>query len=146
MKIILLKDIKKQGKKGEIIDVADGYASFLIKSKSAVSATEGSLKRLNRENETKRLEESLEIKECEKLKEKIEKLDIKIKVKTGESDRVFGSVSTKQICNELEKNNIKIDKKKVKLDHEITSLGFHNVKIILHKKVEAILKLQVVKG
>lgn len=146
MKIIFLEDVKKQGKKGEIKEVAAGYANFLIKNGSAAKATESSLNKLNRENEEKRLEESLEIKECEKIKEKLEKLNIQIKVKTGEADRVFGSVSTKQIATELSKKDIKIDKKKIKLDHEITSLGYHDVKIALHKKVEATLKIQVVKG
>lgn len=145
MKIIFLKDVKKQGNKGEIKEVAAGYASFLIKNGSAVAATEGSLQRLQREQSTKALEENLEIRECEKLKEQIEKLSIKIPVKTGKGDRVFGSVSTKQIHNELKKLDIIIDKKKIKLDHELTSLGYHNVTLQLHKQVHAILKVNVVK-
>lgn len=145
MKIIFLKDVKGQGKKGEIKEVAGGYASFLIKGGSAVAATGGSVKRLSKENAEKALEENLEIKECQKLKEVIEQLKIKISVKTGTGDRVFGSVSTKQLCNELKKHDIVVDKKKIKIDGDITSLGFHNIKIELHKKVEANLRIELIK-
>ncbi|MDD3340715.1 MAG: 50S ribosomal protein L9 [Bacilli bacterium] len=145
MKIIFLKDVKKQGKKGEIKEVAAGYASFLIKKGDAISATDGSVQRLKREQTEKALEETLEIKECQRIKEQLEQLQIKIFVKTGKADRVFGSVSTKQIWNELKKHDFVIDKKKIKLDHELTSLGFHNVRIELHKEVEATLKVNVVK-
>lgn len=145
MRVIFLKDVKKQGKKGEIKEVTDGYATFLINNKDAVSATEGSVKRLQKENALKKLEENLEIKECENIKKEIEKLIIKIPVRTGENDRIFGSISTKQITLELKKKKFDIDKKKIHLDHEITSLGFHNVSINLHKKVEAKLRIEVVK-
>lgn len=145
MKIIFLKDVKKQGNKGEIKEVAAGYASFLIKNGSAVAATEASIQRLQREQSTKALEENLEIRECQKVKEEIEKLNISIFVKTGKEDRVFGSVSTKQIYSELKKHNITVDKKKIKINHEITSLGYHSVEVQLHKQVEAILKINVVK-
>ena len=145
MKIIFLKDVKKQGKKGEVKEVANGYANFLIKSGSAVVATEGSLTRLHKEVEEKALKDALEKQQCQKLKEQLEKLKIKIAVKTGAADRVFGSVSTKQIVNELKKNDILIDKKKIKLDNELTSLGFHNVCIELHKEVEAIERIELVK-
>lgn len=145
MKIIFLKDVKKQGKKGEIKEVANGYASFLIKDGSATQATPASLLRLKKENEENALESALEIKACKKEKEIIENLKIKIPVKTGAQDKVFGSVSTKQIVNELKKNDIQIDKKKIKLDTELSSLGFHTVKIELHKEVEALLKVELVK-
>lgn len=145
MKVIFLKDVKKQGKKGEIKEVAAGYANFLIKSGSAITATTGSMTRLKKEKEEDALEKALEIKDCKNLKEEIEKLKIKIAVKTGDADRVFGSVSTKQIVQELKKNNIIVDKKKIKFGTELSSLGFHNVTIELHKEVLAILKVELVK-
>ena len=78
-----------------------------------------------------------------KLKQKIEQLKIKIPVKTGASDKVFGSVSTKTIHTELSNKGIKIDKKKIHLEEPISSLGFHNIEINLHKKVTAILKIEL---
>lgn len=145
MKIILLDNVKKQGNKGEIIEVTPGYGTFLINAKKAVPATQTSVNRLSKEKSEEALNESLEIKEMEKIKGLLEKIQIKIKVKTGTSDRVFGSVSSKQIFNELKNNNINIDKKKIILDHELSSLGFHDVKINLHKKVVATLKVELIK-
>lgn len=145
MKIIFLKDVKKQGKKGEIKEVANGYAQFLIKNGSAVTATQGSMVRLEKEKQEKALAHALEKEDCKQIKEQIEKLKIRIPVKTGGGDRVFGSVSTKQIASELKKYDIVIDKKKIKLDTELTSLGFHNVRIELHKEVEAIARIELIK-
>lgn len=146
MKVIFLKDVKGQGKKGEIKEVSDGYASnFLIKNKYAVKATDTSLKILDKENETAKLNEALKIKEAESLKAKIEKLNIKIQVKTGKEDKVFGNVSSKQIEKELENLGFKIDKKTIKLENSLSSLGTHIVKIELHKKVIANLKVNLVK-
>lgn len=146
MKVIFLKDVKKQGKKGEIKEVADGYGkNFLIKNGYAVLATQTGVKRLNAENEEKRLEENLNIKNCETIKQKLEKAKIKFKVKTGTGDRVFGSVSTKSITEELKKQGFDIDKKKIKLDKPLTSLGFHNVQIELHKDVVAQIKVELTK-
>lgn len=146
MKVIFIKDLKGQGKKGEIKEVKDGYGmNFLIKNKYAVPATETSLNRLHKEIDEKQLEENLLIKEMEKKKAEIEKLTLKFAVKVGANDQVFGSVSSKQIVNELKKNGFDIDKKKIKNSDSLTSLGFHNIEIELHKKVIAILKIQIVK-
>ena len=145
MKIILLKDIKKQGKKNDILTVKDGYGSFLINKGDAVLATGNSLNRLDREIEAKKLEENEKIKQSEKLKEKLEKLVLIFKVKTGEGDKVFGSISPKQIVDELKSKGFDIDKKQVKIDGTISSLGFHNVSIELHKKVIAELKIELKK-
>lgn len=146
MKIVFLKDVKGQGKKGEIKEVTDGYGkNFLIKNGYAVMATPTSLKILHEQNKEAAEQEAQIIKECEQQKRIIENLKIKICVKTGENDRVFGSVSTKTIVEELKKNNLTIDKKKIKLDITLSSLGFHNVEISLHKKVVAILKVELVR-
>lgn len=146
MQVIFLKDVKGQGKKGEIKTVSDGYGkNFLIKNGFAVMATETSLKILDKQNKEAEKKEEESIKECEKLKKQIEMLKIKIPVKTGTSDRVFGSVSTKTIVTELSNAGINIDKKKIHLDQPISSLGFHNIEINLHKKVTAILKVELIR-
>lgn len=145
MKIIFIKDLKGQGKKGEIKEVKDGYGTFLIKNKIANIANESNLKHYNTLKSKQELEENLYIKECEKLKEQLEKLKINIKVKVGAQDRVFGSVSTKQIVTELKKLDYSIDKNKIKLDHPLSSLGTHIVNIELHKNVTANLKINLIK-
>ena len=145
MKIILIKDVKKQGKKGDIIEVKDGYGTFLINKGEAVLATTNSIDRLDRENKEKEKQELNLIKKCEELKKKIEKLTITFKVKTGEQDRVFGSISAKQIVEELKSKGYEIDKKQIKINVQISSLGFHNVDIELHKKVVAKLKIELKK-
>ena len=144
MKVIFIKDLKGQGKKGEIKNVKDGYGSnFLIKNGYAILANEGNLKHFNTQKKKEEDKEQELINECEKIKEKLEKLTLKIKVKVGTQDRVFGSVSTKQIANELVDFNI--DKNKIKINEPLTSLGTHNVTIELHKKVKANLRVELVK-
>lgn len=146
MKVIFLKDVKGQGKKDEIKNVKDGYGmNYLIKNGYAVMATETGVKRLRNEQEETRLQEQLNIKECEKIKSEIEKLTLKFKVKAGVSDRVFGSVSTKSIADELKKNGFNVDKRKIKLDNPLSSLGFHEVEIELHKEVIAKVRVQLIK-
>ena len=145
MKVIFLKDLKGQGKKGEIKEVKDGYGSFLIKNNIANIANESNLKHYNTLKSKQELEENLFIKDCEKLKKQLEKLSINIKVKVGSQDKVFGSVSTKQISTELKKLNFNIDKNKIKVDSPLSSLGTHIVKVELHKKVIANVKINLVK-
>lgn len=145
MKVILLEDVKKQGKKGEIITVADGYGNFLIKNQQAILASSNGVARLNKEKERDRIAEENLIKECEKIKTKLEKEKISFKVKTGEGDRVFGSVSVKQISSFLQEKGYNIDKKQIKPTSSLSSLGFHNVDIELHKKVIAVIRVELVK-
>lgn len=146
MKVILLQDVKKQGKKDQIIEVSDGYArNFLIKNGLAVAATSTSKKNLERELDKRKAEENAFIEECKEIAEKLKTTEVIIKVKTGEQDKVFGTVSSKQICEELKKKGFTIDKKKICLDYAIDCLGTHNVKIELHKKVTAELKVTLKK-
>ena len=145
MKIILIKDVKKQGKSGDILEVKDGYGTFLINKGDAVLATSNSVNRLDRENKEKEKNENNLIKECEVLKKKLENLKISFKVKTGEQDRVFGSVSAKQIVEELKNKGYNVDKKQIKINNTISSLGFHNVEIELHKKVVAKINIELKK-
>ena len=145
MRVILLKDVKKQGKKDDIIDVKDGYGNYLINNKLAVLETKGSSKVLKTQQEKAALEENLHLKECEDIKRKLEKLTLNFKVNTGKNGQVFGQISTKQIEEKKKKQGFDIDKRKIKLDVPINTLGVTNVKVILHKNVEAILKVHVQK-
>ena len=141
MRVILLKDVKKQGKKNDIIEVKDGYGTYLINNKLAVLETKGSSKVLQRQTEEALLEENLLLKECENIKKKLESMTLTFKVNTGKNGQVFGQISTKQIADELKKKGFDIDKRKIKLDVPINSLGVTKVKVLLHKKVEASLKV-----
>lgn len=145
MKVILIEDVKKQGKKGEIINVKDGYGNFLINNHQAVLLTDTGLNRLSKEKEQAALEEDLAIKDANTIKNKLAKEKISFTVKTGAGDRVFGSISSKQIADELKKKGYTIDKKQIHLDVPISSLGYFDVEIMLHKKVKGVIKVEVKK-
>ncbi len=145
MKIILLKDIKKLGKSGDIKEVKDGFGQFLIKKGDAVAATSYSVDRLKKENNLKEELENKTIKECEKVKKELENLIVQFKVKVGQSDKVFGTISAKQIVEELNKKGYNIDKKQINIKTPICNLGITNIDVILHKKVVANVKIKLVK-
>ena len=146
MQIIFVKDYKKQGRKGEIKEVKAGYAeNFLIKNGYAVIATKENLRELAHEEKKLEKEDKINILEAEKVKIKLEKEVLEFIVKTGKDDRVFGSISQKQIKEELQKKGYKIDKKQIELTNNITSLGYHKVIIKLYNKVDATIKIHVVK-
>lgn len=137
MKVILLQDVKKQGKKDDIINVSDGYAhNYLIKNNLAVPYTETSKNVLDKQIKKRNDEEDALVESLNEIKNKLENKVIKFKVKTGKNDQVFGAISTKQISDELKKMNFNIDKKNIKTDTNIDTLGVHNVLIELHKKVK----------
>lgn len=146
MKVIFVKDLKKQAKKGDIKEVKDGYAqNFLIKNGYAVQVTEKNMENVKKENDAKKQEELEQTKQAKEIKKELEKLTLVFKVKTGEKDKVFGSVSPKQIKEELLKKGYKIDKKQIELITSLQSLGFHKVMVTLYKEVKAELKVQLVK-
>lgn len=146
MKVILLSDVKNLGKKDDIVKVADGYGrNFLIRQHLAVEATKKSMEILDEQ----KLQESLEEKQleanAEAIKQRLAKLTLEFKVKTGKDGRVFGSVSTKQIAEQLmQKYEIKIDKRKVLDNTAIASLGYTDVKIDLYKnKVIGVIRVHL---
>ena len=142
MKVIFIKDLKKQGKVDEIKEVSDGYATnFLIKNGYAVKYTKGSNERLAEDIKARNDKEANDIKEANVVKTKLAKENLTFNVKTGKDGKVFGNISTKQISEKLTELGYSIDKKKISLDTPLNTLGVHNIKIILHKKVEAELKV-----
>lgn len=135
MKIILINDVKGTGKKDEIKDVKDGYAKYLITNKLAVQYSNRSSEVLNKQIDKRNEEEQALISSCKDLANKLEKINLKFRVKIGSNGKVFGNISTKQISEELDKLGYKIDKKKISIDNELNVLGTSIVTINLHKKV-----------
>ncbi len=146
MKVIFLTDVKGQGKKNEIKEVSNGYAqNFLIKKGLAIKATDSNIGKVSKKVNEEALEESLLVKDLEDVKRKLEKELFEFKIKTGEQDRVFGTVSIKQIKEAINNLGYHVDKQSIKIDHPIDTLGFHNIKVELHKKVIADVRIKVSK-
>ena len=146
MKVILLKDVKKQGKKDDIIEVSDGYGmNYPIKNGLAVAATKTSTKILSNELDKRKQEEEELVKKMQEMRDKIIRENITFKVKTGAMDKVFGNVSSKQIAEYLNKMGYKVDKKQIQIDAPLDTLGVHNVTVELHKKVRFNIRVNLVK-
>ena len=146
MKVILLSDVKNVGKKDEVVEVADGYArNFLIKRKLAVAQTQGSMQVLGRQQEEARLREEELEKEAQKTKERLEKIVLECQIKTGNGGRSFGSISTKQIAEQLAKeHDIHIDRRKILGHDSISSLGDSDLKVDLYRtKVIGVIHVHV---
>lgn len=148
MKVIFLEDVKGKGKKGEIKNVADGFAqNFLIKNGKAKEASNQAISELKGKQQKEKKLEAEELIESKKLKENIEddKTIVEIKSKAGEDSRLFGSIPSKQIAESLEKQyGYKVDKRKIELNEPIKTLGFTNVKVKLHNDVVATIRVHVV--
>ena len=136
MKVIMLADVKKVGKKGEIVEVADGYGrNFLIRGGLAVQATAGSQKVLDQQKLQEALNEQEKKVQAQEVAHKLENLTLRFHVKSGKEGRVFGSVSTKQIVEELRKQGINVDKRKILDTSPVSSLGVTKVRVELYKDV-----------
>ena len=145
MKVILIKDLKGKGKKDDIIEVAAGYGNNLVRNQIAVIASPENMKFLDEKKHLEAIKEAELLQEMKNLKEKIEKTEVKIKVKVGKEGKLFGSVSSKQVADAVSSQlNVKIDKRKFDMDTTITSLGTYEIKIQLHKDVTAKIKLFVI--
>lgn len=145
MKVILLADVKKVGKKGQTIEVSDGYAAnFLIPKKLAVKVTEKSVEILEKQNEQARIAAENAKKEAEKVKETLKNITVEFTLKSGANGRVFGSISFKQVEEALKnKHNIVIDKRKIITKGPIDSLGVTKLEIELYKGVVGIITVHV---
>lgn len=146
MKVVFLKDVKGKGKKGEIKEVAEGYArNFLIKNGHAKEANNQAMSELQGQQRLAEKNAAAELQAAEDLKVELEKITVEIKAKSGEGGRLFGSVSTKQIAAELQKTHgFKVDKRKMDCNDGIRSLGFTNIPVKLHHDVKATLKVHVI--
>ena len=146
MRVIFRQDVKGVGKKDEIKEVKDGYAiNFLIKKNLAVVANQENLDNLKKEQAIRKANHDKAKKEAMEEKAKLEKLVLTFKVKTGEGDKVFGSISQKQIKDELQAQGFKIEKNQIDNSKQISSLGFHNVDITLYAGITATIKVHLVK-
>lgn len=148
MKVILLENIKALGKKGDIKEVAEGYArNYLIPKKLVVEATPANMKRLEEEKARLKLREIQEEREARKLAERLQGLVLTFTAKAGEGGKLFGSITSKEICDELcKKTKIEIDKKKLELPEPIKTMGRHQVTVHLYRGVTANLEVEVVAG
>ncbi len=145
MKVILLEDVKSLGKKGEVVNVNDGYArNLLFKKNLGIEATKQNLNdlKLQKQNNDKLEAERLE--EAKKLAKELEEKEVVLAIKTGSDGRVFGSVSTKEIAEAAkEQLGYELDKKKMHLKDAIKSIGTFHVPVKLHPKVTVELKVIV---
>lgn len=145
MKIILIQDVKKLGKKGEIIEVNDGYArNYIIPQKLGIEANNKNLNdlKLQKQKEEKDAQKLLD--EAKALAEKLGAQSVSVKMKAGEGGKVFGSISAKEIAEGLRKQNgLEIDKKKIQLQEPIRSFGVHEVSVKLHPQVTGKLRVKV---
>jgi large subunit ribosomal protein L9 len=145
MKVIFQKDVKGQGKKGEIKEVSEGYArNFLFPKGLAIEANEANLKTLKAVEKSMERKEQERLEQAQQLAKELEAMEIRIPARSGEGGRLFGAVTSKQIADYLESKNKNIDKRKIELDEPIRTLGTTQVLVRLHPKVTATLKVQVV--
>lgn len=148
MKIILLEDVKSLGKKGEIVDVSDGYArNYVLPKKLGVEANSKNRNdlKLQKANADKVAKEQLEA--AKELAGLLETKEVTVKMKSGEGGRAFGSVSSKEIAQEAKKQcGLELDKKKIQLPEPIKALGVYEVVVKLHPKVTGTLKVKVIEA
>jgi large subunit ribosomal protein L9 len=146
MKVLLKQDVHKIGKKGEILEVKEGYArNFLIPNGLAVEASGGAMKQVVEEKKAQDRRKAREIEESQALADKLKGFTVTIKHKAGEEGRLFGSITSTEIAEALKKRGIEIDKKKIVLDEPIRLVGDYTVKIKLHHEVTAQLPVSVEK-
>ncbi len=147
MEVILLKDLEKLGKRGDVVKVKDGYArNYLIPRGLAVKATQSNIKHFRDIEKQRKNSEERKLHIAEQLKEKIEKVKVTIPLKLGESGKAFGRVTSLDIAESLKNKRINIDHHMVILDEEIKETGNYEVEIKLHPAVSARLRVKVVEA
>ena len=144
MKVVLLKDVKGTGKKGEIKEVADGYASnFLFKNGLAKRANNSALSENAIQKSAMAFHKQEEIKAAKELAKTLQGKTVTLKIKCGENGKMFGSVTSKEIAEELEKINIKLDKKKIDLKEPIKLIGIYKVTAKVYPEISATFNVEV---
>ena len=145
MKVILLEDVNKVGKKGDLVELSDGYArNVILSKKKGIEATPAAINnlKLQKANDAKIAAKQLE--DAKQLAKEMEEMTVHLKIKTGEGGRSFGAISNKEIAEALkDEYQIEVDKKKIILDNPIKSIGSFDVKVKLHTQVTAELKVHV---
>jgi large subunit ribosomal protein L9 len=146
MKVILLDNIKGVGKKDEVINASDGYArNFLLPKKLAVEANSANMNKLKAKQDSNQYRKNVEKEEAQKIAEKLKGILLKISVKAGENGKIFGSITSKEIAENLKSQyQIEVDKKKIELKEPIKTLGSFTVQIRLYEGVVGNLKVQMI--
>lgn len=145
MKVIFNKDVKGKGKKGEIKNVSDGYArNYLLKHNLAVEATKANVDAQKAKDKKEEEKAQQEVEEAKQLKEDLKNIEVKLSAKSGGSGRLFGSIPSKQISEQLKKDHdISIDKRKIEMDDPIRTLGYTEVPVKLHPEVTGTIRVHV---
>lgn len=146
MKVILIEDVKALGKKGDVKEVSDGYArNFLFKKNLALEATKQNMDRLELQNQKRAEKAAQDLADAKALGEKLAKVTVTLKAKTGGGEKLFGSVTNKEIADAInEQLNVNIDKRKIEIKDPIKTLGVYTVTAKLHAKVHQEFKVNVV--
>lgn len=143
MKVILLQDVRKVGKKNEVVEVSQGYANnFLFKQNLAVEADKAQMRQLKKRMNADQAKYDEEVKAAKQMKKDIESREFVFQLKAGKGGVTFGSISSKQINLELQKAGFKVDKRKIK-GEPISHIGYDKVEVELHKEVTATIKVKV---
>jgi len=145
MEVILREDVKSLGKAGALVRVKPGYArNYLLPRGLAYEATEGNKKRLEAESKARETRASHDRTEAQAMADKLSAVAITISAKAGEGDRLFGSITTQDIADELAKAGHPVDRRKIELEHPIKQLGEHAVPVRLHPEVHATVRVTIV--
>ncbi len=145
MKVILLQDVKAQGKKGDVINVSDGYANnFLLKKGLAAPANNDNMNKLNNEKSAQAHRKEVELQNAQALKEAVQEKTVTLTAKAGDGGRLFGSVTTMDIAEAVKKElKVELDKRKIVLKDAIKSIGSYTVEAKLHAEVTATFTVQI---
>jgi large subunit ribosomal protein L9 len=145
MKVVLKQDVKKLGKKGELVEISDGYArNFLFPRNLAIEANNQAMNELKNAESSKQFKIDTQIKQANAAKAKLEGQVFSMKAKAGSNGRLFGSVTSKEVAQEIKNRySIAVDKRKVSLDTDIKAFGTYNAKVKLYNGIVANIKVQV---
>ncbi len=146
MKVILREDVKDVGQAGQVVEVKSGYGrNFLIPRNLAIAATEANVRAIDEVKKQKTIREKKQRREAEIIKDKIEQLSISVPMLVGEDDKIFGSVTSHDLAELIEKDGIKVDRRMIQLEEPLKSLGVYTVPVKVDKDVVANLKVWVIK-